>query len=158
MFRVRRGVMTRLFSCCLLVSIIIDREFVAPYRSVNRSDEIIKDFYRLSIMSVDFRLFVNNDLFNERAKYSGREFFKTVILVNKHHKIENFIVVFFRFRVIIVRRFFNLCLDSSFCAPYFVCFSVNPLSATAWKLLSTIIGKLQAVLLWYFTKISYVFH
>ena len=50
-----------------------------------------------------------------------------------------------QFRVIIVRRFFNLCLDSSFCAPYFVCFSVIPLSATAGKLLSTIIGKLRAV-------------
>ena len=50
-----------------------------------------------------------------------------------------------QFRVIIVRRFFNLYLDSSFCAPYFVCFSVIPLSATAGKLLSTIIGKLPTV-------------
>ena len=56
--------MPRLFSCCLLVSIIIVREFVAPYRSVDRSDEIIKDFYRLSVMFVNFRLFVNNDLFD----------------------------------------------------------------------------------------------
>lgn len=70
--------MPRLFSCCLSVSIIIVREFVAPYRSVDCSDEIVKDFYRLSVMSVDFRLFVNNDLFDERAKYFGREFFKTV--------------------------------------------------------------------------------
>ena len=90
--------MPRLFSCCLLVSIVFVVEFVAPYRSVDCSDEIVKDFYRLSVMSVDFRLFVNNDLFDERAQYFGREFFKTVILVNKHHKIENFIVVFFRFR------------------------------------------------------------
>lgn len=50
-----------------------------------------------------------------------------------------------QFHVIIVRRFFNLCLDSSFCAPYFVCFSVIPLNATAGKLLSTIIGKLPTV-------------
>lgn len=97
--------MPRLFSCYLLVSIIIVREFVAPYRSVDGSDEIIEDFYRLSVMSVDFRLFVNNDLFDERAQYFGREFFKTVILVNKHHKIENFIVVFFRFRDFRLQRF-----------------------------------------------------
>lgn len=90
--------MPRLFSCCLWGSIIIVGEFVAPYRAVDRYDEIIKDFYRLSVMSVYFRLFVNNDLFDKRAQYFEREFFKTVILVNKHHKIENFIVVFFRFR------------------------------------------------------------
>ena len=78
MFRVRRGVMPRLFSCCLLVSIVFVGEFVAPYRTVDRSDEIIEDFYRLSVMSVDFRSFVNNDLFDERAQYFGREFFKTV--------------------------------------------------------------------------------
>ena len=77
--------MPHLFSCCLSGSIIVG-EFVAPYRSVDCSDEIVKDFYRLSVMSVDFRLFVNNDLFDERAQYFGREFFKTVILVNKHHK------------------------------------------------------------------------
>ena len=97
--------MPRLFSCCLWGSIIIVGEFVAPYRAVDRSDEIIKEFYRLSVMSVYFRLFVNNDLFDKRAQYFGREFFKTVILVNKHHKIENFIVVFFRFRDFRFQRF-----------------------------------------------------
>ena len=56
-------------------------------------------------MSVYFRFFVNNDLFDERAQYFGRELFKTVILVNKHHKIENFIVVFFRFRDFRLQRF-----------------------------------------------------
>ena len=54
--------MPRLFSCCLLVSIIFVGKFVSPYRSVDRSDEIVKDFYRLSVMSVYFRFFVNNDL------------------------------------------------------------------------------------------------
>ena len=73
--------MPRLFSCCLSVLVIIVGEFVAPYRSVDCSDEIIKDFYRLSVMSVYFRLFVNNDLFDERAKYFGRKFFKTVMFV-----------------------------------------------------------------------------
>ena len=75
--------MPRLFSCCLSVSIVFIREFVTPYRSVDRSDEIVKDFYRLPVMSVDFRLFVNNDLFDERAQYFGREFFKTVIQFNR---------------------------------------------------------------------------
>lgn len=97
--------MPRLFSCCLLVLVIIVREFVTPYRSVDCSDEIIKDFYRLSVMSVDFRLFMNNDLFDERAKYFGRKFFKTVILVNKRHKIENFIVIFLRFCDFRLQRF-----------------------------------------------------
>lgn len=105
MFGVRRGVMPRLFSCCLSVSIVFVGEFVAPYRSVDCSDKIVKDFYRLSVMSVDFRSFVNNYLFDERAQYFGREFFKTVILVNKHHKIENFIVVFFRFRAFAISDF-----------------------------------------------------
>lgn len=77
--------MPRLFSCYLLVSIIIVREFVAPYRSVDCSDEIVKDFYRLSVMSVDFRLFVNNDLFDECAQYFGREF-SNCYTCNKHHK------------------------------------------------------------------------
>ena len=79
MFRVRRSGMPRLFSCCLSASIIFVGEFVAPYRMVDCSDEIVKDFYHLSVMSVDFRLFVNNDCFDERAQYFGCEFFETNI-------------------------------------------------------------------------------
>ena len=50
-----------------------------------------------------------------------------------------------RFRVIILRRFLNLCLVSSLLLLIWLVISVIPLWASAEKLLSTIIGKLLTV-------------
>ena len=69
---------SRLFSCFLIVFV----KFVAPNRSVDCPDEVVNDFYGLSVMTINLRFLVNNHLVDERTQNFEREFFKTAVLMN----------------------------------------------------------------------------
>lgn len=68
----------RLFSCFLIVFV----KFVAPNRSVDCSDEVVNDFYGLSVMTVNLRFLVDDNFVDKRTQNFGREFFITALLMN----------------------------------------------------------------------------
>ena len=68
----------RLFFCFLIVFV----KFVAPNRSVDCSDEVVNDFYGLSVMTVNFRFLVDDNFVDKRMQNFGREFFISAELMN----------------------------------------------------------------------------
>jgi len=52
---------------------------------LNGSDEVIYDFDRVSVMSVNFLLFVNQHFVYERSQDFGRQFLKVAVLVHERN-------------------------------------------------------------------------
>ena len=82
----------RLFSCFLYFFV----KFIAPNLSVDCPDEVINDFYGLSVMTVNLRFLVDDNFVDKRTQDFGREFFKTAVLMK---------IVYHSFLSTVLRKF-----------------------------------------------------